>query len=141
MVSRSVTGKPARLIRSKWTQAYADSGLETLPMPFQSMVSGPVLLAGSIARRADIVPGFAGQGIGMIKARSARDVLRDIVAGAEQALAEAKRFIAGPCGACPCDRKLTEKPIRVNSPPHVRRGSRWWQASARLSWRRCSTSS
>ncbi|HKC50108.1 MAG TPA: nitronate monooxygenase, partial [Myxococcota bacterium] len=85
--------KPARLIRSKWTQAYAESGLETLPMPFQSMVSGPVLLAGSIARRGDIVPGFAGQGIGMIKAvRPAREVLRDIVAGAERALAEARRF-------------------------------------------------
>jgi nitronate monooxygenase len=94
VVSRSVTGKPARLIRSKWTQAYADSGLETLPMPFQSMVSGPVLLAGAIARRADIVPGFAGQGIGMIdKVRPARDVLLDIVAGAERALADAKRLV------------------------------------------------
>jgi NAD(P)H-dependent flavin oxidoreductase YrpB (nitropropane dioxygenase family) len=93
VVSRSVTGKPARLIRSKWTQAYAESGLETLPMPFQSMVSGPVLLAGSIARRADIVPGFAGQGIGMIHSvRPAGEVLREIVAGAERALAEAKRF-------------------------------------------------
>jgi nitronate monooxygenase len=93
VVSKSVTGKPARLIRSKWTQAYADSGLETLPMPFQSMVSGPVLLSGSIARRADIVPGFAGQGIGMIdKVRPAREVLRDIVAGAERALADARRF-------------------------------------------------
>jgi nitronate monooxygenase len=93
VVSRSVTGKPARLIRSKWTQAFAESGQEALPMPFQSMVSGPVLLAGAIARRADIVPGFAGQGIGMIKAvRPARDVLAEIVAGAERALADAKRF-------------------------------------------------
>ena len=93
VVSKSVTGKPARLIRSKWTQAYADSGLETLPMPFQSMVSGPVLAAGTIARRGDIVPGFAGQGIGMIqKVRPAREVLQDLVAGAERALADAKRF-------------------------------------------------
>jgi NAD(P)H-dependent flavin oxidoreductase YrpB (nitropropane dioxygenase family) len=93
VVSRSVTGKPARLIRSKWTQAYADSGLETLPMPFQSMISGPVMIAGTVARRGDIVPGFAGQGIGMIHAvRPAKVVLREIVAGAERALAEAKRF-------------------------------------------------
>jgi nitronate monooxygenase len=93
IVSRSVTGKPARLIRSKWAQAFAESGYEALPMPFQSMVSGPVLLAGAIARRADIVPGFAGQGIGMIrKIRPAADVLAEIVAGAERALAEAKRF-------------------------------------------------
>jgi len=90
VVSKSVTGKPARLIRSKWTQAYAESGHETLPMPFQSMVSGPVLMAGTMARRADIVPGFAGQGIGMIHAvRPAAEVLRDIVAGAERALAAA----------------------------------------------------
>jgi NAD(P)H-dependent flavin oxidoreductase YrpB (nitropropane dioxygenase family) len=72
VVSRSVTGKPARLIRSKWTQAFADSGLEALPMPFQSMVSQPVLVAGMIGRRKDIVPGFAGQGIGMIKAAALR---------------------------------------------------------------------
>ena len=57
IVSRSVTGKPARLIRSKWTQAWADSGLEALPMPFQSMVSGPVLVAGMIgAARATSCP-------------------------------------------------------------------------------------
>lgn len=91
VVSRSVTGKPARLIRSKWTQAFADSGYEALPMPFQSMVSGPVLVAGSIGRRKDIIPGFAGQGIGMIKSiRPAAEVLRDMVAGAEKALANAK---------------------------------------------------
>jgi len=93
VVSRSVTGKPARLIRSKWTQAFAESGHEALPMPFQSVVSGPVLLAGTIAKRADIVPGFAGQGIGMIKSiRPAREVLAEIVAGAEKVLAGAQRF-------------------------------------------------
>jgi NAD(P)H-dependent flavin oxidoreductase YrpB (nitropropane dioxygenase family) len=91
IVSRAVTGKPARLIRSKWTQAWADAGLEALPMPFQSMVSGPVLSAGTAARRADIVPGFAGQGIGMIQAvRPAADVLREIVAGAQAALKNAE---------------------------------------------------
>ncbi|MEX2204892.1 MAG: nitronate monooxygenase family protein [Myxococcota bacterium] len=90
IVSRCVTGKPARLIRSKWTQAWAESGLEALPMPFQSMVSGPVLAAGMAAGRADIVPGFAGQGIGMIDAvRPAAEVLREIVEGARQALKQA----------------------------------------------------
>ena len=54
-------GKTDHLIRSKWTQAFADSGHEALPMPFQSMVSQPVLVAGMIGRRKDIVPGFAGQ--------------------------------------------------------------------------------
>jgi NAD(P)H-dependent flavin oxidoreductase YrpB (nitropropane dioxygenase family) len=94
VVSKSVTGKPARLIRSKWTQAFAESGFDALPMPFQSFVSGPVLMAGSVQKRADIVPGFAGQGIGMIKAvRPAADVLREIVATAEVALKQAARFV------------------------------------------------
>ncbi len=93
-ISRSVSGKPARLIRNKWTQAYAESGLEPLPMPFQSMVSGPVMAAGSAAGRIDITPGFAGQGVGMIeKIRPAAEVLADIVAEAERALGAAKDVI------------------------------------------------
>ncbi len=89
-VSRCVTGKPARLIRTKWTQAWAESGLEALPMPFQSIVSGPVLASGMVSRRADIVAGFAGQGIGMIRSiRPAAEVLREIVEGARQALGHA----------------------------------------------------
>ena len=87
VVSRALTGKPARMIRSKWTDALAASGLEPLPMPFQSAVSGPVLAAAFAAERADIAPGFAGQGIGMIHAiRPAAEVLRELVAGAERAL-------------------------------------------------------
>jgi len=93
-VSRCVTGKPARLIRSKWTQAWADAGLEALPMPFQSAVSGPVLAAGTAARRGDIVPGFAGQGIGMIHAvRPAAEVLRAIVAQAQETLKRAPQLL------------------------------------------------
>ncbi len=95
VVSRSVTGKPARLIRSKWTEAFAKSGLEALPMPFQSMVSGPVLAAGQAQRREDITPGFAGQIIGMIDAvLPAREVMAEIVAEAERVLAGAGDFVS-----------------------------------------------
>ena len=94
VVSKSVSGKPARLIRSKWTQAFAESGLEALPMPFQSIVSGPVLAAGLAAGRKDIVPGFAGQIIGMIdEVKPAAEVLREIVAEAERALRQAQTFV------------------------------------------------
>ena len=90
IVSRCVTGKPARIIRSRWTQAWEASGLEALPMPFQPMVAMPVLAAAAVAKRKDIAPGIAGQGLGMIKAvRPAADVLRDLVAGAETALKSA----------------------------------------------------
>jgi nitronate monooxygenase len=93
-ITRSVTGKPARYIKSKWTQAWVDAGLEPLPMPYQGAVSGPVQMAALQQGRGDIAPGFAGQGIGMIQAiRPAREVLRDLVEGAERALEGAARAL------------------------------------------------
>ncbi len=94
MVSKSVTGKPARLIRTKWAQAYLDAKMDPLPMPFQSMVSGQILAAGQIGKRGDIAPGFAGQGIGLIKkVRPAREIFDDLVEGCRRALANAPRDI------------------------------------------------
>ena len=93
-VSRSITGKPARLIRSKWTQAWEETDLEPLPMPFQPMVAMPVMAAASSVGRQDIAPGSAGQGMGMIRSvRPAAEVVQEIVAGAEQTLREAQRLL------------------------------------------------
>ncbi len=86
-VSRAVTGKPARIIRSKWTDYWVQEDRQPLPMPFQGMVAGPVMAAANRDGRGDVNPGFAGQGIGMIKAvRPAREIFADIVRGAESAL-------------------------------------------------------
>jgi NAD(P)H-dependent flavin oxidoreductase YrpB (nitropropane dioxygenase family) len=68
VVSRSITGKPARMIRSKWADAWVAAGKEPLPMPYQSMIAGPVMASGIRAKRKDIIPGFAGQGMGLIHA-------------------------------------------------------------------------
>ena len=93
-VTRSITGKPARYIKSRWTEAFAESGLEALPMPFQSAVSGPVQAAAIAQERGDIAPGFAGQGIGMIHSiRPAAEVLHDLVEGAEKALGQAPGLV------------------------------------------------
>lgn len=86
-ISRSITGKPARMIRSKWSQAWEEAEIDPLPMPYQSIVAMPVLGAAMRERRGDVAPGFAGQGIGLIREiRSAAEVVEDIVKGAEQAL-------------------------------------------------------
>lgn len=88
MVSKSVTGKPARLIRTKWAQAYQDARMDPLPMPFQTMVSSQVMTAAQIANRTDIAPGFAGQGIGLIKSvRPAREIFEDLLEGCKRAMA------------------------------------------------------
>ena len=94
VVSRSVTGKPARMVRNRWAEAYAEADIEPLPMPFQGLVSQQVTAAALAAERQDIWPGFAGQGLGMIRAvRPAADVLRDIVDGAERTLSRVGELV------------------------------------------------
>ncbi len=93
VVSRTVTGKPARIIRNKWSEAWVEAGIEPLPMPFQSMIAMPVLAAGAAAKRKDIAPGFAGQGMGLIHmVRPAAEVMSDLVKTAEKTLAGARSF-------------------------------------------------
>jgi NAD(P)H-dependent flavin oxidoreductase YrpB (nitropropane dioxygenase family) len=93
-VSRSLTGKPARMVKNRWAQAYVEAGIEPLPMPYQGMVAAPVAAAALAADRADIWGGYAGQGLGMIHGiRPAAAVLADIVAGAERELARAAALL------------------------------------------------
>jgi NAD(P)H-dependent flavin oxidoreductase YrpB (nitropropane dioxygenase family) len=75
------------MIRGKWAEQYEQGRIQPLPMPLQSMVSGPVMGAAMVAERADVWPGFAGQGAGLVRdIRPAADVMRDIVAEAVEAL-------------------------------------------------------
>ena len=95
-VSRSVTGKPARMVKNRWAAAYAEAGVEPLPMPHQGTVSSRVTAAALAAGRADVWGGFAGQGLGMIRAvRPAAAVMREIVEGAERALRRAGSWQVG----------------------------------------------
>lgn len=66
MVSKSVTGKPARIIRGKWGELYERGEVVALPMPLQSMVSAPVVASAIANERVDIFAGFSGQGVGLI---------------------------------------------------------------------------
>ena len=51
------------------------------------------MASGIKAQRKDIMPGFAGQGIGLIHSiRPAAEVMRDLVDGAERALADARFY-------------------------------------------------
>ena len=94
LVSRTVTGKPARIIRNKWSEAFAEAGLEPLPMPFQPMVAMPVLAAAAAVKRKDIAPGFAGQGMGLVhKVRPAAEVMADLVKSAESSLGRANIYL------------------------------------------------
>lgn len=95
LVSKSMTGKPARMIRGKWAEEYEQGKIEALPMPLQSMVSGPVMAAAMVGARADIWPGFAGQGAGLVQAITpAAEVMREMVSETVAAL-EGCRSVPG----------------------------------------------
>ncbi len=95
VITRSFTGKPCRLIRNRWAQAYVDAKLDPLPMPYQRMVSDRVEAAAYKVERGDVAPGAAGQGIGLIREiRPAAEVLIELAKGAEEVLARANSFIS-----------------------------------------------
>lgn len=66
VVSRSITGKPARMIRGKWAELYERGELTALPMPLQGIVSAPVMASAIANGRDDVFGGFAGQGLGIV---------------------------------------------------------------------------
>lgn len=86
-VTRSISGKPLRTIKNKWTEEFEASGLDPLPAPLQGLLSVQIMDAAAKAGRADINPGPAGQGIGLIEGvRSAADVVDDMVQEAVRVL-------------------------------------------------------
>jgi NAD(P)H-dependent flavin oxidoreductase YrpB (nitropropane dioxygenase family) len=94
--SRSLTGKPARQLRTAWTDAWDDpGGPGALPMPLQFMLTAEAYQR--IARSDD--PELAGSPVGQIvgrmnRVRPARDVVFDLVDGAVQAIERLERQLA-----------------------------------------------
>ena len=72
--SKGRTGKPARQLRSDWTDAWeAADGPQPLPMPLQSIISEPALhrvdlaAAGGNAGATQLATYFVGQGVGLMR--------------------------------------------------------------------------
>jgi NAD(P)H-dependent flavin oxidoreductase YrpB (nitropropane dioxygenase family) len=85
--SRSLTGKPARMLRSAWTDAWDEPNApEPLPMPLQSMlVAEAQRRIHRVAHKADssarpLVTYFVGQVVGQMNVpMSTREVVREMV--------------------------------------------------------------
>jgi NAD(P)H-dependent flavin oxidoreductase YrpB (nitropropane dioxygenase family) len=94
--SRGRTGKPARQLRSDWTDAWDQpGGPGPLPMPLQSMISEPALrrvdaaAAGGNSRATELATYFVGQGVGLMHsvkpaARVVQEFMEDFAAAAER---------------------------------------------------------
>jgi NAD(P)H-dependent flavin oxidoreductase YrpB (nitropropane dioxygenase family) len=100
--SRGRTGKPARQLRSTWTDAWeGPNSPGPLPMPLQGILSEPAMRrvtqaaeAGNQQARA-LVSYFVGQGVGLVEGeRSVRGVVLDFMTEYAEAL-EDMRSLAG----------------------------------------------
>ncbi|MGH3304077.1 MAG: NAD(P)H-dependent flavin oxidoreductase [Streptosporangiaceae bacterium] len=97
--SRSLTGKPARMLRSAWTDEWESSAAPTaLPMPLQTMLtaSAQQRITRSSARDGSgaqqLATYFVGQGVGLLdRIRPAKEVIADMIA---EYLEVAGRFAA-----------------------------------------------
>jgi NAD(P)H-dependent flavin oxidoreductase YrpB (nitropropane dioxygenase family) len=91
--SRGRTGKPARQLRSAWTEAWeGPDSPGPLPMPLQGLLSEPAMARATRAAEAgntqarELVSYFVGQGVGLVE--SVPDC-RQVVAGFMTEFAEA----------------------------------------------------
>ena len=101
--SRGRTGKPARQLRSVWTDAWdrdPDSP-GALPMPLQSIISRDAFLsidraaAAGNARARDLVSYFVGQGVGLIDSvKSAAAVVQEFKEDFAQAVEHMNALVA-----------------------------------------------
>ena len=86
--SRSRTGKPARQLRSPWTDAWEQPmAPEPLPMPLQTLVSDPLLskvrklAEGGHSGAKELDTYYVGQGVGLMNvSKSTREVVYDFKA-------------------------------------------------------------
>jgi NAD(P)H-dependent flavin oxidoreductase YrpB (nitropropane dioxygenase family) len=84
---RIYTGKPARLLKSKWTQAWdADDAPEPLPMPLQNILVSSAHQRMNEGTDSDVVAMPVGQIVGrMNEIRPVAEIIAELVSGFEDA--------------------------------------------------------
>ena len=83
MRSRIYSGKPARLLRNRWTQAWAEPDApEPLPMPLQNLLVSEAHQRLMRSGQPDVVPMPVGQIVGrMNEVRPVAEVMADAARG------------------------------------------------------------
>ncbi len=86
--SRIYTGKPARLLKNRWTDAWEQPGApEPLGMPLQNLLVSEAHQRLMRSGQPDVVPMPAGQIVGRItEVRPVADVMADLIKEADQTL-------------------------------------------------------
>ena len=86
--TRIYTGKPARLLKTKWTEAWAaDEAPEPLPMPLQNLLVAEAHNRINASGDPDVISMPIGQIVGrMNEVRPVADVMADLVSGVDDAV-------------------------------------------------------
>jgi NAD(P)H-dependent flavin oxidoreductase YrpB (nitropropane dioxygenase family)/acyl-CoA synthetase (AMP-forming)/AMP-acid ligase II len=86
--SRIYSGKPARLLKNRWTQAWAEPGApEPLPMPLQNLLVSDAHQRLMRSGQPDVIPMPVGQIVGrMNEVRPVAEVISALVLEVDQAL-------------------------------------------------------
>jgi NAD(P)H-dependent flavin oxidoreductase YrpB (nitropropane dioxygenase family) len=94
--ARIYSGKPARLLKNKWTQAWAEPGApDPLPMPLQNILVGEAHRRLMNAGDPDVIPMPVGQIVGrMNEVRPVAAVIGDLIREADQTLARLRDLSA-----------------------------------------------
>jgi nitronate monooxygenase len=93
-ISESWTGKSLRAKHNVVSDAWAQSGLPSLPTPYQRVLMEDFLSAAQQAGRWDLYMNAAGQGAGMLtKRRPAAEIMADLVSGTVQALTDTPKRV------------------------------------------------
>lgn len=97
VISRSFTGKTARQYRNEALQAWAESGLDPLPMPYQWVLMDDFVASAEAADKIDLVNLPAGQIAGMLRDRKpARQIVEEVVNGAVDEIARIGSCVGVP---------------------------------------------
>ena len=92
--TRVYTGKPARLLKTKWTEAWAEEGApEPLPMPLQNLLVSDAHNRMNEHGDPDVISMPVGQIVGrMNEVRPVADVMAELVRGYEEAVARLEKI-------------------------------------------------
>jgi NAD(P)H-dependent flavin oxidoreductase YrpB (nitropropane dioxygenase family) len=92
--TRVYTGKPARLLKTKWTEAWDEEGAPTpLPMPLQNLLVAEAHSRMNAYGDPDVVSMPVGQIVGRMNAvRPVAEVMAELVAGYDEAVARLQGY-------------------------------------------------